>query len=244
MYFNCMIPVGLCLGVLMSIAVATECLEHSSKAGTGDIDNMIKPLPISDTESGWKLEKDANQVQIYVKAASGSSYRQVKAVTTISTTLCGMVALIKDASASPRWMDRVVKYETLQNINDKDWYTYAEIGIPWPFKNADVITHNVLTQSTDGKVTIDIKNAPSYIKKYKDKARVLQAGGSWMLTPEENGVKVEYIFHAKPEGLSLPAWLVNSITVQSFHRSIERMRHLAEMQKYRTAKLEYIKQPV
>jgi len=194
-------------------------------------------------EPDWKLEKDAGGVQVYVRPASGSAYRQVKAVTKVACSLGGMVTLIKDDAASPQWMDRIVKYQTLQKVNEHEWYTYAEIGIPWPFKNADVITRNVLNQNENNRVTITIENTPDFIEKYKDKARVLRAGGSWVLTPQTDGsLLVEYIFQAKPEGLSLPAWLVNAITIQSFHRSVERLHRLAETDQYRQLKLVYVKQ--
>ncbi len=215
-------------------------LAAESKKLKTKIVSFKKAKPVL-TESAWQLEKDANGVQIYVKAASASAYRQVKAVTRVHTSMSGMIALIKDDAASPRWMDRIVKFETIRKITNQEWYTYAEIGIPWPFKNADLITRNLLEQSDKGIITIRIENTPDFVEKYKDKARVLRAGGGWTLTPQKESVLVEYIFHAKPEGLSLPAWLVNSITIQSFHRSIERMRRLAETDKYKTEKLPYIR---
>ncbi len=194
-------------------------------------------------EPKWELEKDEDGVQIYVKPASANSYRQVKAVTRISTTLSAMVALIRDDATAHSWMDRVVKFETIKEITPIQWYTYSELSIPWPFKNADIITKNTLTQDENGAVTIQIQNAPDYMPKLEGKSRVLRAGGGWLLTPDKNGVVVEYMFHAKPEGLSLPGWLVNAITVQSFHRSIERMKAVAETGKYKDVKLSYIKQP-
>ena len=196
----------------------------------------------ADKPTDWRLEKDANGVQIYVHDADAHSYRQVKAVARVATTIGGMVALIKDDKASPRWMDRVVEFETIKAVSAQEWYTYAEIGIPWPFKNADIVTRNVLTQHEDGRVTITLRNEPAFVAKKKDKSRVLRAGGSWQLTPYPGGVLVEYVFHAKPEGLSLPAWLVNAITVQSLHRSAERLRKLAESNTYRNVRLSYIRQ--
>lgn len=236
---------------LLGVTAANPVSENTPRLAAdngktkGSVKEIVSPESEKPASAGpaWQLEKDENGVQVYVKPASASSYRQVKAITRIPTTLSGMIALIKDDAASPRWMDRVVKFETIRKVNAHEWYTYAEIGIPWPFKNADVITKNNLTQAPDGVVTIDIQNTPDFVAKHKDKARVLRAGGSWVLTPHPDGVSVEYIFHAKPEGLSLPAWLVNAITVQSFHRSIERMRHLAGTDKYKSVQLPYIKQP-
>ena len=195
------------------------------------------------SEPQWELEKDEDGVQIYVKPASANSYRQVKAVTRISTTLSAMVALIRDDASARKWMDRVEKFETIKEITPVQWYTYSEISIPWPFKNADIITKNTLTQDENGAVTIQIQNAPDYMPKQDGKSRVLRAGGGWIITPDKNGVVVEYMFHAKREGLSLPGWLVNAITVQSFHRSIERMKAVAQTGKYKDVKLSYLKQP-
>ncbi|MCU0353284.1 MAG: hypothetical protein MUD08_06020 [Cytophagales bacterium] len=197
-------------------------------AGTLPGSGALADKPIS-----WRLEKDANGVQVYVHDADAHSYRQVKAVARVATTVGGMVAVIKDDKASPRWMDRVVKFETIKTVSAQDWYTYAEIGIPWPFKNADIVTRNTLTQYEDGQVVITLQNEPTFVEKKKDKSRVLRAGGSWKITPCPGGVMIEYAFHAKPEGLALPAWLVNAITVQSLHRSAERLRKLAESDTYR-----------
>ena len=190
----------------------------------------------------WQLEKDADGVQIYVRQMDGISYRQVKAVTKVAASLGGMVSLIKDDQASPQWMDRVEKFETVKQISTSEWYTYAEVGIPWPFKNIDMVTQNTLSQATDRNVTISIRNVPGFLPKRKDKSRVIRAQGSWLLIPKKDGVLVEYIFQAKPEGIALPPWLVNSLTVHSFHRGIGRMRKLAETEKYKNAALDYIRE--
>lgn len=197
--------------------------------------------PVSDA-AGWRLEKDADGVRIYVRQMQGTSYRQVKAVTTVAASLSGMVALIKDDQASPQWMNRVEKFETVRQVSDREWYTYAEVGIPWPFKNIDMVTHNTLRQAADGKVMITIQNVPDFLPRRTDKSRVVRAQGSWLLAPQRGGVSVEYIFQAKPEGIALPPWLVNSLTVSSFHGGIGRMRRLAETEKYRNATLEYIRE--
>lgn len=189
----------------------------------------------------WQLEKDADGVQIYVRQMDGTSYRQVKAVTKVAASLGGMVTLIKDDHASPQWMDRVEKFETVRQVADNEWYTYAEVGIPWPFKNIDMVTRNTLLQDGNRNVTVTIRNVPEFLPKRKDKSRVIRAQGSWMLIPKKDGVLVEYIFQAKPEGIALPPWLVNSLTVHSFHRGIGRMRKLAETEKYKNAALDYIR---
>ena len=200
-----------------------------------------KAKPASEADN-WQLEKDADGVQIYVRQMDGTSYRQVKAVTKVAASLGGMVSLIKDDKASPQWMDRVEKFETVKQISPNEWYTYAEVGIPWPFKNIDMVTQNTLSQATDRNVVISIRNAPGFLPKRKDKSRVIRAQGSWLLVPKKDGILVEYIFQAKPEGLALPPWLVNSLTVNSFHRGIGRMRRLAETEKYKNAALDYIRE--
>jgi hypothetical protein len=190
----------------------------------------------------WELVKVKDGVKLYTRPYANSDLKQVRAVTTLRTTLGGMITLLKDTKAAPLWMDRIEKYESIKTVSRNEWYIHAEIDIPWPFANTDVVTHCLLTQDKQSKkVNIAIKNVPQYIPAQVGVTRMQHSEGCWRLTPmSDNQIEAEYIVFAKPNSVPLPSWLINSIALQSIGHSISKMRGIVESENYRNLKLEYI----
>jgi hypothetical protein len=197
----------------------------------------------SDT-SAWQLAQDKNDIQVYTRKWKGSSFWEVKAETIVEAPVAGMVALIKDTEVAPEWIDRLVHFEACKINSPTDWYAYAEISLPWPYENKDLITHNVVTYHKDGSVTVTLTSAPDLLPLKEGRNRMQHTKGSWRFIPHSrNRTKIIYTNYAEPEGLGLPMWVLKPIVVHGVHKSLGNIKNIVTRPKYQQGGLTHQRQP-
>ncbi|WP_020530860.1 hypothetical protein [Flexithrix dorotheae] len=173
----------------------------------------------------WKLAKDKSGIQIYTKNIEEVGFKQIKATVKLESSVESCVALIKDANAGKDWINRVVEFKDLKIENDSLWYTYAEIDIPWPFNNKDLVSKNKLVvDQKSGAVTIFLESMPDFIPEADGKKRIKKSEGSWKFIPQEDGTtEVIYQIFAEPNDF-LPQWLVNMVVIGSIFDTFQEFR--------------------
>lgn len=80
----------------MRISRTISCLLYLSIAMMLCVDSLA--------QDGWKLKTDKDEVQVYMKAEESSSYKSVKTVTTMRTTLSAVSAILLDVLKTPDWV--------------------------------------------------------------------------------------------------------------------------------------------
>ncbi len=201
---------------------------------------LISP---SDT-TAWQLAQDKNNIKVFTRKWKGSSFWQIKAETIVDAPVAGMVALIKDTEAAHEWIDRLVHFEACKINSPTDWYAYAEISLPWPYENKDLITHNVLTYHRDGSVSVLLTSAPNLLPLKEGRSRMQHTKGSWRFVPiSRSQTKIIYTNYAEPEGLGLPMWVLKPIVVHGVHKSLDNIKSIVTRSKYQSAGLTYYMQP-
>jgi len=182
-----------------------------------------------------------NGIKIFTKYQPISGYKIIRAVFTVPESVAACLALIKDSPSANLWMNRVIKFETIEEKSSYEWFTYGELDIPWPFDNKDFISHNTVAYDEKTQsVTVKIKSKPDFIPPKKGKHRVKESEGVWYFVPTSNGTEVCYEIFAAPDGAGiLPAWMFNSLVVASIYESMEGMIKLLQTQKYRSASISF-----
>jgi hypothetical protein len=180
-------------------------------------------LSYSQNQETWKLAKNSNNIKIYSRIYLQTHFKEYQAVMVIKTTPIKLLALVKDDKVSKDIASRVKEFKTLKIISDHEWFTYAEISLPFPFQNRDLISRNLVTMS-DAMIKVDLLSMPDFLPKNTDKVRMQNSKGFWQFKQlPNNEVEVTYQFFAEPV-VALPQWFVAPFIVGSIHSTFEKMR--------------------
>lgn len=193
-------------------------------------------------DSDWKLEKDSDNVQVFTRAVEGSPLKEFKGITTITTSLTSLVALMDDREVSPTWIKDNKEGALIEKVDDSLSYSYNVTAAPWPVKDRDMVIKSVTTQDADTlAVRIELNAEKEGKPEQKGRVRVTEMNGHWAFVPKEGGaVEVTYQLHADPAG-KLPNWLINSMVVDMPFHTLKNMQTKVLEDKYQQAQLSSIK---
>lgn len=198
----------------------------------------------SANSSDWELEKEDEdyQLKIFIREIKESDLNEFKGEMLTDASLKSIVALLMDSEAAPKWMHKCEKFEVLDHISDTHNIIYFVNGAPWPVSDRDAIISSELTQDPQSlAVKINVKVLPEYLPKDEDYVRIPRMVGFWEFVPQADGqTLVRYQIHAEPGG-SLPAWLANSVVVDTPYYTMTNMADMLKREKYKTADISFIK---
>jgi hypothetical protein len=196
--------------------------------------------PFLDTE--WKLEKNKNGVSVYTRNITGSSYKEFKAVVTVSASLSTVVSVFKNTNGFIEWMDKCIEASQLKKISETEGIGYYVIDAPWPVTNRDMVTQYVIHQDSLSKVVvISMEGKPGYIAAKEGLVRLPKLKGFWKFIPKgNNNTEIIYQVHAELGG-SVPAWLANYTVVDSPFKTMENFVVEVKKDKYKNAKFSFIR---
>lgn len=194
--------------------------------------------------SDWELETEEEDIQlkIYTREISGSNLKEFKGEMIVETKLSSLTALLLDSDAAPDWMHQCEKFEIIEQLNPQSAVIYFINGAPWPVSDRDAVISTVLSQDPQTfEVRIDVKAVVDRLPEDDDYVRIPRMIGFWSFSPMASGeVKVVYQVHAEPGG-SLPAWLANSVVVDTPFHTLSNMRDMLMLEKYKQAEIPFIK---
>ena len=179
----------------------------------------------------WRLRKEKDGIQIYtrwVQADDDRKARQMHAVMQVDASLGAVVQALADEEQVPEWLNRVDDYYHFSPSGRSDWYAYAKFDIPWPMKDQDLITRNLLSSNAEsGQVHVEIQGVSDYIPEEKDIDRIPHFEGSWDFTPLANGtIQVDYYLFVKSKPV-LPRWMIDPIVEYGMWRTFSDFREVA-----------------
>ncbi|MCD8521360.1 MAG: START domain-containing protein [Saccharospirillaceae bacterium] len=191
----------------------------------------------------WELAKDdkSNQIRVYTRDAEDSDMREFRGEMHVQTSLSALVALIEDNKAGPQWIHHCRALEVIEQISDYERLFYMVTEAPWPVKDRDSVIYSVLTQDkADGTVHIDMQVRNQVFPASDEFIRITDMQGFWEFQPQDNGwVRVIYQVHADPAG-GIPAWLANSMVVETPYYTLKNMRKMITQEPYVSAYLSHI----
>lgn len=192
-------------------------------------------------QTQWTLKTDEDGIQLYTKSVPGSSYKSLKTVCTLQTSLTSVAAVLLDVQQTKEWVYGTSTSGMLKQESPSAVYFYAEMGMPWPVTNRDFIVKISILQDPVSKViTVLAENHPDYLPEKKALVRIRNSSGKWLIEPLPNGrVRVEYQLYVDPGGV-VPASLVNMFLGKGPLESFKSLKKRVAMKQYANARLSFI----
>jgi hypothetical protein len=192
-------------------------------------------------KDGWALKNEKEGVKVYYK--NSSNIQEIKLITSINSSMSGMVQLFSEVDLYPKWGYKIIEARLLHRVSPTEMYYYSKIDFPWPMSDRDIIMHSKMTQDPVSKKIVAISVAmPDYLPVNKDVVRIRNANTNWTIFPGTNGwLYSEYYIYSDPGG-SIPAWLINLAIDVGPRETIKSIRNILKDPKYQRVKLTYIKE--
>ena len=205
---------------------------------------LSKTLCFSSSLIAWELAKEHAGISVYTSDVQGSTLKSFKAVTTVDSTLTGVVALLEDTSAGPDWLYSCLSLKRLQTASPTQVYNYSINDLPWPVKDRDAIIYSELKQDPQTlSVQISMRGLPNYLPENNNYVRIPYLTGEWSITPIKSGsMEISYTAHIEPGG-NIPDWVVNALLVDTPMKTFVQMKTLLPQAKYQQALRAYIQSP-
>lgn len=200
----------------------------------------LHSLPLF-AQNDWKLKTDKEGVQVFMRGEESSSYKSVKTVCTLKTSLSSVAAILLDVTRTPEWVYGTKACKLLKQESATTLYYYAEMGMPWPVSNRDFIIRISMSQHPQTRViTVTATNMPTYIPPKDGIVRIQRSSGLWTIAPVANGqVRVEYVLQVDPGG-NLPASIVNMFSYNGPYQSFRNLFTQVKKEPYPNARLPFI----
>ncbi|MEI6411495.1 MAG: START domain-containing protein [Bacteroidota bacterium] len=190
---------------------------------------------------GWVFKNEKEGVKVYYK--STSDIQEVKLISSIQSTMSGLIQLFSEVENYPKWGYKIIESRLLKKVSDTESYYYSKIDFPWPMNDRDIIMHSITVQDPVTRCITAVSVAvPDYIPVNKDVIRIRTANTKWTIYPGAGGwLYTEYYIHSDPGG-TIPEWLVNLAIDMGPRETIKGIRNALKQNRYQQVKLGYIKE--
>lgn len=188
---------------------------------------------------------DRQQVKVWTVTVPGESLRGFRAVTTVHSSLSGLVNLLTDTAAAPRWVYRTRRMEVLRC--DEQAGTFAVLAEMdfWPLANRDVVVEGRIVQDPATlAVSIDSRGVSlASVPPREGVVRMPALRGRWEFRPLGEGrVEVTMTGHADPGG-HIPDFLVNLMIQETPFRTLLGLRKAIPAPRYQQSRYAGIREP-
>lgn len=195
-------------------------------------------------EKGWELAKDKDGIKVYLRQTPLSPIRAFKGVAEVDVDFSRLVALIWDGEGYIDWLILCNESKLLNTESDTEQILYTMNKPPWPVKKRDNILHRTISQDPETlAVTIQMCLLNDYLPEKKGHVRVPLLTGYGKITPLGNG-KAELIYEVLVDvGGAIPKWIQNFCVVNTPYATIQNIRKMLPLDKYRGVKYGFLKYP-
>lgn len=179
-------------------------------------------------EEGWTLARDRAGIQVWTRSIPDYPIREFKAVTTVKTTLNGLVALIMDTPNATRWVYRTTRIDLLKRDDVRGYFLIQVLmDFPWPMSNRDAIMEGYIRQDDNGVVTVKSHTIESSTHlSPSGYIRMTDMLGNWRFKPLKDGiVEVTMQGRANPGG-SIPAGVINLLVHETPYKTLQGLRRV------------------
>ncbi len=189
----------------------------------------------------WALKNEKEGVKVYYRKTS--DVYELKLVTSIQSSVSGLIKLLSEVEHYPQWGYKVAESALLYQTSRTESVYYSKLDFPWPLDDRDIVMRNHVVQDpVSGKVTATSISVPDFIPKKNGVTRIRNANTTWEITPGKGGwLYVEYRIYSDPGG-SLPDWLINMAIDIGPRETMNNIRAFVKQPTYQTAKLAHIRE--
>jgi len=189
----------------------------------------------------WKLEKNENNIQVYLRNTPGSAVKSFMGKTRIKSNVSTLVSVLSDTASYPRWLFNSKSAKIIEKQSEDIQTHYLVTKMPWPVTERDSVILSKRTQNPSNKrVEITLNSKPAQVPLVEGKVRIKNLKGRWVFTPiNNNEVDVMYEMSVDPGG-NIPKWVVNAMTVDLPYYTLKNLSKISKEAKYANAKLKGI----
>ncbi|PTQ89683.1 START domain-containing protein [Agitococcus lubricus] len=196
-------------------------------------------------QMNMKLILDKNGIKIWSYRLPDSPYYGFKAVTTVKSTLTGVVALIMDTESASRWLYRTLEVQPISLENNKMNFVIRVVtDFPWPFKDREAVVEGKITQDPQNHFVRIESNSVNDYPIRDGYERMPKVEGGWLFRPLTNGsVEVTMTGHAELGGY-VPAAIVNLLIQEHPYNTLLALKGVIGETRFQNARLTGIHEPV
>ena len=196
-------------------------------------------LGLAQTE--WKLVKDEQRIQIYVKGIAGSNLKELKTIAQFDCSMDALLSLLADIPAQPKHQFACMFSQRIHTKTNYEQHFYQQLDMPWPISNRDgIFRQNINPKSTCNLMLIETNSEKELMPVNPNFVRVPSLHSTWVIKKVgENKLVGEYTIKVDPGGM-VPAWLVNLFIDKAPFESVKKMRQLLQAAPYKDANIGWL----
>lgn len=178
-------------------------------------------------EHPWQLQIKKDGISVSTRKVDGSPILEFKADVIVNAPLPKATSFFEDDMKMPLWYHRCVRAELVERKSPDQKISYVGLHLPWPVAERDSVFQTVRSlEPASGAVIYSQSALPTRLPERKGKIRVLYLDSVWRFTPLAGGrTEIYFQQHSNPGG-SIPAFLVNKLSVEIPFYSLKNLRKL------------------
>ncbi len=198
-------------------------------------------MTFSLTAQEWEIVKETSEMKVYVREASDSKLKEVKIVSSITSTMSELVMALEDVESHKDWVRSTIDSKYLEKTDAANFYYYISTDMPYPVKDRDVVIKYNRSQDTTTKVvTNSYEGVDGKMEEEKKFVRIPFFEAGYTLVPKSSGlIELEYLFKVDVGG-TMPQWIVNMALTKGPVDTIESLFELIRSGHYKGVTVEGI----
>ena len=172
---------------------------------------FITPIIFGQQKPDWKLIVDQDDLKVYRGTKQKNSIYPIRGDFYTNHTPAEIVAVLLDIPAKPKWLPKLAKTKLIKKFGPTRWIEYAQIDVPWPCKNRDIVFELTMDIDPDfSKVIFRLKSVDNDTIYNKNNIRAIVYDSTMVITFNKQTGKsfIQSESFVDPRGY-IPRWIVN-----------------------------------
>ena len=190
----------------------------------------------------WQVWRTKDNIMVSYRNSEFKNLLEIKAQTTIRSTLSGFIFFIEDLPQVDKWLDNVNSAEIIQQISPTENTFITRFKGLWPISAREMVVHSRFWQNNDLSIEISVTDASDINKASADAIRVKVHRAHWNIVPIKDGnIVITYQFIVDPKG-KVPKWLVKSMTLRNMWRTLTNLQKQLPISPWQQQRKAHIKE--
>lgn len=183
--------------------------------------------PLYAAENPWQLKKKTEGISVYTRKVEGSSILEFKGDMTVNAPMAKIIPLFEDVKGLTSWYYQCTHSELIKDEGPQNKIIYIVLHFPWPVTERDsVFRRSKSTDEKNSSISYSLQALPKLLPVKKGKIRVPMINSLWRFTSLPDGKTEIYFRQHSNAGGSVPAFLVNAMSVDTPFNSLKTLRQL------------------
>lgn len=178
-------------------------------------------------EDNWKLIKNTDGIEVYIRPYKNSGINECKGITTIPAPMDIVCRILSQVTLHKKYL-----YNCYDSFFVKPWENghaihYFAVKTPWPVWDRDIVwdTHAEINPEMN-RIIYHCLAVKEPLVPYKDKVvRIINSDHTWTLEKiSPDNTRVTYQNFMDPVAVHIPDWAINMLTKEAPYYSLKNMR--------------------